>query len=107
MFRQRLFVDQKIRMTIQGQQATTVQSFVFGYSLRVQTVDTDGTAACRIQYDSVAIKQGGGLMPKLEYDSTAAGGNVPAGAKDIAAVVGQGYSVRIAPTGEVIDVRVR
>jgi len=104
-FKVRLSVEQKIQPTIQGEQVTTTQTFGFGHTFRVQQVAADGTATCEVTYDSVVIQQGGGLQPKLEYDSTDTSAPVPPAARQFAGIVGQRYSIKITPTGRVIDVQ--
>jgi hypothetical protein len=96
--------DQTIKQTIQGQQLDMKQTMGFIYSFAVQKVDSQGTADCRVVYESVLFKQEGPTGP-TEYDSANPPETVPAQAKPFAALVGQGFTMRVGSTGKVTEVK--
>lgn len=95
--------DQTIKQTIQGQQLDMKQTMGFTYTFAVQKVDAQGTADCRVAYESVVFKQGG-PTGETEYDSANPPETVPDQAKPFAALVGQGFTMRVGATGKVTDV---
>lgn len=100
----RMTADQKISQTIQGQKQDIAQTIGMGYTFSVVDVEADGTASVKVTYQSVVYKQDSPLG-KFEYDSTKPGTTVPDAAKGFSALVGQGFSMKISPTGTVKDVQ--
>jgi len=103
-YKTRFISDQKVKQKIQGQEVNMNQSIGFVYTFEVQRVDPSGNADCRVRYQSVIFKQDG-PQGKTEYDSDHPPTTVPAQAKSFAALVGQGFSLRITPTGRVTEVQ--
>ena len=97
-------MDQTIVQSIQGTEVTTDQTT--GYGIRYQTVqvDADGNAWMDITYEWIYVKtSSAGVV--MEYDSA----NPPAEATEMsdmyAAMIGKGYSIKVAPSGEVLEVQ--
>ena len=97
-------VEQKITQEVQGQKMEIAQTFGFGYLYVVEQVDAESTATVKITYYSVAMKQDG-LMGHTEYDSTHPPEAVPMQAKPFAGMLGQGFTMKITPEGEVKEVK--
>jgi hypothetical protein len=96
-------LDQTIDQTIQNTRQQTTQSITIGYTFTVDDVDDQGTASISVRYKSVAVhskSQAG----EVNYDSTQPGTYVPSVVGSLTALVGQGYSMKIAPSGTVTQV---
>ncbi|HSZ58373.1 MAG TPA: DUF6263 family protein [Tepidisphaeraceae bacterium] len=96
-------LDQTIDQTIQNTRQQTTQSITIGYTFTVDDLDDQGTASISVRYKSVAVhskSQAG----EVNYDSTQPGTYVPSVVGNLAALVGQGYSMKIAPSGTVTQV---
>jgi len=102
-YKSRFVSEQKIKQTIEGRVIETTQTMGFAYSFEVKQVQPDGTALCRVRHDSVLVKQDG-PAGKMEYDSTNPPTTIPSEAKAFAAIVGEGYDLRITPMGHVSEV---
>ena len=96
-------LDQTIDQTIQNSGQQTTQNITIGYTFTVDDVDDQGTASISVRYNSVVVhskSQAG----EVNYDSTQPGTYVPSVVGGLAALVGQGYSMKIAPSGTVTQV---
>lgn len=98
-YKARMVTDQQI--TVAGQKQP--QSIGFGFTHHVKEVRDDGTAVVQITYDSVQFKQQG-PTGSIEYDSANPPANLPAMAKGFAALVGQGFTMEVTPTGKVTKI---
>jgi hypothetical protein len=96
-------LDQNIEQTIQDQKQLTTQTLKIDYTFTVDDVDEQGTASISVRYHAIAVrsKSGGG---EVNYDSSQPGTYVPSALAGLAALVGQGYSMKITPAGSVTQV---
>jgi len=96
-------LDQTIGQTIQGRHQETRQTIGVVYTFAVEDVDAHGVATLSVHYDSVSFhaKTPAGTV---DYDSSQPPGMVPPMASGLAALVGQGYSLKTSPEGKVIQV---
>ncbi|MHC4645784.1 MAG: DUF6263 family protein [Planctomycetota bacterium] len=96
----RMITDKKITQTVLGQEQATEQTIGQGVRLDVNDVDKKGNAWIDYTYDWASLKQKG-LMGEAIYDSNKEGARVPPAARVYAALLGEGFSVRITPEGRV------
>jgi len=100
-------IDMTLRQTIDqvvkdaGQHA--VQTTVIGFTIGVDEIDRDGTAAVSVRFESVGLHAQGPGGP-VDYESASPPGQVPAMASGLAALVGQTYSAKIDAHGSVKQV---
>ena len=99
-----LTADQKMKMKMQGQEMGIDQAFHFTSTYDVEEVAADGTAAVRVTYDAVMVRQKAGMLD-IEYNSEAPSAEVPPMAQAFAALVGQSFNMDITRTGTVKEVR--
>jgi len=99
---QRTEIDQHMVQTVMNMQQVMDQSMGTGIKMDVLDVDRQGNMRIRSTYNWSMSKRTG-PMGNLDYDS-AKQPTPPAGAEPFAALLGQGYLVRITPKGEVLDV---
>ncbi len=99
---QRTVIDQHMVQTVMNMQQVMDQSMGTGVKMDVLDVDGQGNMRIRSTYNWSMSKRTG-PMGTLDYDS-AKQPTPPAGAEPFAALVGQGYVIRISPKGEVLDV---
>ena len=102
-YRTRFTSQQTIKQTIQGQQIDMAQTMGFTYVFNVLRTDENGLADCSVKYEAVVFKQNG-PAGNTDYDSTRLNEPIPAPAKSFAALIGQGFSMRISPSGAVSHV---
>ncbi len=69
----------------------------------VQRVNSDGSAQIKVTYESVALDQDG-PEGSLQYDSENPPSPVPGPAKPFAALVGEGFRMRLTPAGEIEEI---
>ena len=81
----------------------TTQTLGFGYNFRVDEVDDDEIASVTVTFDSVLFKQDS-PAGKIEYDSSNPPPVVSPTAAGFAALVGQNFSMKISPNGQVSGV---
>ena len=99
---QRTVIDQHVTQTVMNMQQVMDQSMGTGVKMDVLAVDGRGNMRIRGTYNWSMSKRTGPLG-SLDYDS-AMQPTPPAGAEPFAALLGQGYLVKISPKGEVLDV---
>jgi len=99
---QRTVMDQHMVQTVMNMQQVMDQSMGTGVKMDVLDVDTRGNMRIRSTYNWAMTKRNG-PMGALDYDS-AKQPTPPAGAEPFAALLGQGYVIRVSPKGEVLDV---
>jgi hypothetical protein len=103
-FNQLFLTEQNITQTIEGQQYDMVQTMGMGYTFTVQDVEPDGNMWIQAVYDSTLFKQfGPGL--DVEYDSSDPPDEIPSEAIGFAALVGQGFTMKMSPQGYVLEVQ--
>ncbi len=100
----KMIADQILTQTLAGQTQTMTQTVGMAYTYDVQSVEPDGTMLVKATYDWVLYKQDGPLG-KVSYDSANPPASVPQAALGYAALVGQGFTMRLKPTGEIVDVQ--
>jgi len=99
---QRMVIDQHMVQTVMNMQQVMDQSTGMGVKMDVLDVDSQGNMRIRNTYNWSMSKRTG-PMGSLDYDS-AKQPTPPAGAEPFAALLGQGYVIKISPKGEVLDV---
>jgi hypothetical protein len=102
-YRVRVISDQVITQDLDGQSEETQQSIGYEYRYTIREVDADGNLWVDTMYDWVFVEQGGSLGT-MTYDSANPPEVIPQEATGYAALVGKGFSMRLSPTGEVLDV---
>jgi len=102
-YKMRMTIDQKISQTIGGRTIDMNQTMGMGFACAVQQVDGQGNATLKVTYDSIVFKQDGPIG-KTEYDSAKPPATVPAAAKGLAALLGQGFTITVTPAGHVTKV---
>ena len=100
----RTIVDQEISQEMQGQEQAMTQKISMGYTFYVEDVDADGVASIKVAYDSITFEQSS-AMRTIAYDSSKDAAPADAAASAFAALVGQSFSVKIAPDGSVKGVK--
>ena len=100
----KMVADQTITQTIQGQTQDVKQTIGMAYTYDVKKVESDGSALVDVTYDWVLYSQDG-PMGKSEYDSSNPPASIPDAAVGYAALLGQGFSMKITPLGEVADIQ--
>lgn len=95
-------VEQEITQGIGGGQKYS-QTIGFGLSFNVQDVAADGTMAVRVAFDSVSMRMHGPGVD-VAYDSVTGPAEPPPAAKGFAALVGQGFDMKLTPLGEVKEI---
>ena len=102
-YKVQMTADQKITQNIQGREQKISQTIGILFKYAVQDVAADGTASIDVTHDAVTFKQDG---PKgvIEYDSA----NPPKAphpmTAGLAALVGQGFGMKMSNMGEVKEV---
>ena len=97
-------VESNLTQTIMGQEMIATSTNGTGYTYEIQQVADDGTATCKVTYDSVQVKMSMGGFD-MEYDSTKPAAGTSPMIKPFTALVGQSFSLRISPAGRVSDVQ--
>jgi hypothetical protein len=100
----RVTMDQDISQRPAGQKMDMRQTLAVEYTFDVQEVDEDGTALVDVIYTAVLYKLDGPGI-NVEYDSANPPAHVSDAARGFAALVGQGFSMRIAADGQVSDLQ--
>ena len=102
-YKVQMTADQKITQKIEGREQKTSQTIGMLLKYDVQDVAADGTASINITYDAVTFKQKG-PMGLIEYDSANPPKMPHPMTAGFAALVGQGFSVKMSNMGEVKEV---
>lgn len=100
----KMITEQKIAQTVMSQSQDIEQSIGLGSDLDVVDVDRSGNAEIRYTYRWAKLRVQG-PMQQVVYDSSVKGGSVPEPAQGLAALVGESYSLSIAPDGRVLVVK--
>lgn len=98
----KMVAEQTITQTIQGQTMDVKQTIGMAYTYAVKKVESDGTALVDVTYTWIGYKQDG-PMGNVEYDSSNPPATIPDAAIGYAALLGQGFSMKMTPLGEVAD----
>jgi hypothetical protein len=102
--RMNVTLDQTIDQNVQDHKQVIRQTIGIGYTFSVADVGADGSATVDVRYDSTAFGQKSPLG-QVDYDSTRPTRDVPAPARGFAAMVGQGFTLVLSPTGSVTKVK--
>lgn len=100
----KMVADQTITQTIQGQTQDIQQTIGMAYTYKVTKVESDGSALVDAVYEWILYSQDG-PMGKSEYDSSKPPATIPDAAVGYAALLGQGFSMKLTPLGEVADIQ--
>ncbi len=103
-YKLKMSTDQKISQDIMGMKQDMTQAFTMVFRHDVEAVDDKGEATIKVTYESVSYKSES-PMGKVEYDSTKPPAEVPAMAKGYAALVGQGFTMKMTPNGTLTDIK--
>jgi len=99
-YRLRITGDTKMTQTLQGQRQEVKEWASFGYVFDVQSVDANGDAAIKVTHQTMQFREDG-PAGRVELDSTKPGAKVPPLLAGMAAIVGQSFTMKIAPTGTI------
>jgi hypothetical protein len=99
-----MVADQTITQTIQAQTQQIKQTIGMAYTYKVTKVESDGSALVDAVYEWILYSQDG-PMGKSEYDSSKPPATIPDAAVGYAALLGQGFSMKLTPLGEVADIQ--
>lgn len=100
----KMLAEQKIDQTVMNQPQNVEQTIGLGWDLDVVDVDRSGNTEIRYTYRWAKLRLQGS-MQQVIYDSSVKGGSVPEPAQGLAALVGESYSLSIAPDGRVLIVK--
>ncbi|MBP7052883.1 MAG: hypothetical protein KBE65_17890 [Phycisphaerae bacterium] len=99
---ERLRIERKITQVLMGQEQITDHEIGVGRKLDVLEVDAEGNMRIECKYVWSRFRESS-PMGSVDYDSSHRPG-VPGGAEGFAALLGQSYTIRLSPKGEVLDV---
>lgn len=102
-FNVRMITDQEIIQTIEGEQQATLQKLGFSYTYAVSSVDSEGSSWVDVTYDWILWEQEG-PMGKIAFDSSNPPQVVPPEALGYSALLGKGFSIKISPKGEILEI---
>lgn len=102
-YRMRMTTIQRIKQNVQGQDIVMNMLIGMGYRMGVEAVDAKGNATVKVTYSSVVFRQEG-PQGTIEFDSEKPTADVPVMAKGFAAVVGEHFTMQLAPSGQVLAV---
>lgn len=97
-------MEMEIVQWIEGEEQETTQTIGIGETLHVKEVDADGTATIELTFGPMSIKMKG-PMGTIEYNSEDPPDEVALPAKAFAAMLGQGFTLKMTPTGRVTDIQ--
>ncbi len=100
----RVTAEQKISQTSKELPLDMTQTIAIGFSYSVSEVEADGTASGKVIYQSVLYKMDGPLG-KMEYDSSNPPADVSPMLRVFAALVGEGFLMKISPDGRIKDIQ--
>jgi len=96
-------MEQDIVVWIGGNEQETHQTMVIGRTLDVKDVDEAGTATIEVTFGPAAMKVKG-RQGTFEYDSEDPPDEVPPPAMSLAAIVDEGFTVKMTPEGRVTEI---
>lgn len=102
-YRIRTVMDQEISQTLEGQALDMEQTMGFIFSFTVTEVEESGAAWMDVVYDWILVEQSG-PAGELHYDSSEPSTEESPTAMLFGALVGKGFSVKIAPDGSILAV---
>ena len=101
-FKLKVASDSKMVQTVNGEKQTVIDSAAMVFAFECQSLDEIGDMTLKVTYDSVRFNEDA-PMGKIAFDSTT-GAEVPPLVRGMAALVGQGFTMRITPDGRVRSV---
>lgn len=101
--RMRVTLEQTIDQTLDGAAQQTHQTIVLGYAFTIDDLDAQGVATISVRYDAASL-HAKTMEGAVDYDSSHPSPQVPAMAAGLAALVGQGYSLKVTGDGHVTNV---
>ncbi len=102
-YRIRTLTSQTVSQDFQGLTLETDQQSGFEYTYTVTMQESDGSAWIDVTYTR-ALYEIDSTLGTVSYDS-ADPGPVPEGVEAIAAIVGSGFSIRVLPDGEILEIQ--
>ena len=100
----RIISDSNVAQEMMGQKSTVEVTAGFGYSFAVKEVDQRGNGWADCTVDWVKFRQKAPMM-EVVYDSSEKASPVPAGAESVAVLLGERFSAKITPQGQVEELR--
>ena len=106
---QQFVMEQKITMTVLGQEQTVDQTIGMGYDLVVEEVLPDNSARLKCTYTWMKLKQAG-ASGNLDYETTTPVQTLDPTDEDFmgkvfGAMIGEGFSIVVTTDGRVIDLQ--
>jgi hypothetical protein len=102
-FHIRMVSDQEISTTVEGQKQEIIQKIGYGYTYTVTSVDAEGNVSIDIVYNWILLEQETDFG-KVQFDSSNPPEEIPPEAEGYNALLGKGFSIRITPQGEILDI---
>lgn len=96
--------EQQIFQAVMGQPQSMEQTIGIGVDLDVNDVDGGGNMLVYHRYSWIQFRQKG-PAGEIVYDSAKKDVRVPVGAEGFAALVGEGYLMKLTPMGRVVEVK--
>jgi len=103
-YEMKMITDQKLEQTIQGRDQSMVQKITMVKTIDVKEVNPGGAALVEITYKRIAFDQTG-PAGEVHYDSARESGEVPLQAAAFEALIGESFSMKLAPDGRCDDIR--
>lgn len=100
----RMTTEQKITQTIMGKEQTVDQNVGIGADFDINDVDAGGNTWARYTYRWVKFAQKT-PMGEMAYDSSNKDASVPPMGLGFAALLGEGFSLKMTPTGQVAELK--
>lgn len=98
-----MVMEQEIKQTLMDEEMTMNQTIGFGFSYTATAIDENGNVVIDVQYEWVQVKQ---TSPngEMTYDSRNPSEEVDQAALAFGALVGKGFSMKVSPAGEVLEI---
>jgi hypothetical protein len=93
-----------ISQTINGSKINITQNMTVAMKCQVLDVDSLSSATLKITYSGIKFLQEG-TAGKVEYDSDRPSPDSPAGANILSALVDAGFTMKVSPTGQILDIQ--
>ena len=97
----RMTTEQKISQIVNGRRQSIDQSFGFGIDCDVEEVEANEDARIKYTYRWAKFRQRMPTGEETSYDSSKKVSPVPPAAQGFAAMLGEGFSIKITPQGRV------
>jgi hypothetical protein len=100
----KMITDQQITQTMMGQEQNMEQTIGMGMDFDVNDVNDRGDAWVRFTYRWMKFRQKG-PMNEIVYDSSQKDVNAPPAAQGFAALLNEGFAVKLTPQGKAVQVK--